>query len=448
MRDRRRVVKIWVVLLTAVTAFATVGVVGLGAAHSRPIESNQSAPAQERGSGSDLHPAGGLSTPAVQPLLGAAAAEVWADEIISPNAQADGYFGNSVALSGTTIVVGAPYETAAGDLDAGHAYTFNAKTGALISTLTSPNAQTGGNFGTSVAVSGRTVVVGAPYETAAGDLDAGHAYTFNAKTGALISTLTSPSAQGGGNFGTSVAVSGRTVVVGAVGETVSGDFAAGQAYTFNAKTGTLISTLSSPNAQTDGYFGTSVAVSGRTVVVGALLENASGYEYAGHAYTFNAKTGALISTLTSPNPQGRGVFGTSVAVSGTTVVVGAPFETAAGDLDAGHAYTFNARTGALISTLNSPNAQTDGYFGSSVAVSGTTVVVGAYGENASGAAFAGHAYTFNAKTGTLISTLNSPNTQTDGYFGNSVAISGKSVVVGSPTEFAFGQSRAGIAYLF
>ena len=61
---------------------------------------------------------------------------------------------------------------------AGHAYIFNAKTGALISTLTSPNAQTYGFFGWSVAISGKTVVVGAPYETGSGIPEAGNAYIF------------------------------------------------------------------------------------------------------------------------------------------------------------------------------------------------------------------------------------------------------------------------------
>ncbi|MGC2289579.1 MAG: hypothetical protein WA688_06955 [Thermoplasmata archaeon] len=99
-------------------------------------------------------------------------------------------------------------------------------------------------------------------------------------------------------------------------------------------------TLTSPNAQTDGYFGVSVAISGKTVVVGAPVETVSGNMYAGHAYTFKGKTGALISTLTSPNAQTDGSFGWSVAVSGTTVVVGAIGETASGYDSAGHSYVF------------------------------------------------------------------------------------------------------------
>ncbi|MGC2288757.1 MAG: hypothetical protein WA688_02730 [Thermoplasmata archaeon] len=396
---------------------------------------------------------GALVLLAVQfsPIAVASPAGIMVVTLTSPNALFRGDFGDSVAVSGTTVVVGAPRETVKGDPDAGHSYLFDAKTGALISTLTSPNAQKDGFFGASVAVSGTTAVVGASGEIVKGASAAGHAYEFNAETGALIRTLTSPNAQSGGTFGVSVAISGSTAVVGASGETAKGVSAAGHAYEFNAKTGTLIRTLSSPNAQEPGYFGDSVAVSSTTVVVGADYETPSGQTYAGHVYTFNAKTGALFSTLTSPNAQQYGYSGTSVAISGSTTVVGAPYETANGLTDGGHAYEFNAKTGTLIRTLTSPIAPKyvdDGGFGYSVFISGTTVIVGGYGESADGFSEAGHAFTFNAKTGALISTLTSLNTLSKGFFGASVAVSGTTVVVGAPGETASGLADAGHAYIF
>ncbi len=367
--------------------------------------------------------------------------------IATPNAHSDGDFGFSVTVSGTTVVVGAPGETGSGKSGAGHAYVFNTKTD-VATALTSPNAQSGGEFGSSVAVSGPAVVVGAPSETASCCGEAGHVYIFSATTGELISTLSSPNPEWGGFFGFSVAISGTTVVVGAPGETASGDEGAGHVYTFSATTGELISTLTSPNVQSYGAFGNSVAISGATIVVGAETENASGDIEAGHAYTFNTTTDELISTLTSPNAQPYGLFGGSVAVSGTTVVVGAGTENASGLPEAGHAYTFSATTGDLISTLTSPNAQSYGLFGVSVAISGTTVAVGAYYETASGQPQAGHAYTLSATTGDLISTLTSPNAQLSGGFGFSVAISGTTVVVGAPNETASGKGSAGHAYIF
>ena len=368
--------------------------------------------------------------------------------LTSSNAQEYGTFGASVAISGKLAVVGAFYETAGGYPSAGHAYVFNANTGALVHTLTSPNAQVDGEFGVSVAISGSLAVVGAQYEAAGGYPSAGHAYIFNAKTGALVQTLTSPNVQDGGLFGYSVAISGSLAIVGAYNEAAGGYSEVGHAYVFNANTGALVQTLTSSNAQEYGAFGASVAISGSLAVVGAYYETAGGYTWAGHAYIFNAKTGALVQALTSPNAQKYGVFGVSVAISSSFAVVGAQYEAAGGYSDAGHAYIFNANTGALIRTLTNPNAQDGGAFGASVAISGKLAMVGAWGETAGGHTGAGHAYVFNANTGALVHTLTSPNAQVDGAFGASVAISGSLAVVGAYNEVAGGYTGAGHAYTY
>ena len=64
--------------------------------------------------------------------------------------------------------------------------------------------------------------------------------------------------------------------------------------------------LASPNSQASGFFGYSVAISGTTVVVGAFGEAVGTAQLAGHAYVFDATTGGLISTLISPNPEAYG----------------------------------------------------------------------------------------------------------------------------------------------
>src|SRR2546426_8167574 len=90
-------------------------------------------------------------------------------------------------------------------------------------------------------------------------------------------------------------------------------------------------------------------------------------------------------TLTSPNAQHAGYFGSSVAINENDpiVVVGAPGETG----NAGHAYVFDATDGSLIATLTSPNANAQisiYFFGSSVSISGTIAVVGAYDDTTNG----------------------------------------------------------------
>jgi len=224
-------------------------------------------------------------------------------------------------------------------------------------------------------------------------------------------------------------------------------FAVSISLLLNAALASSAVTLESPNPQNIGWFGLSVAISGTTVVVGAPEEDVlvfpiAVFLHAGQAYVIDATSGSLVSTLTSHNAVANGEFGASVAISGMTVVVGAPHETAGGN-----AYVFDAASGSLIRTLPSPNG---GGFGASVAISGTTVVVGAPSETAGGQAFAGRAYTLDATTGTVIATLDSPYAQYKGDFGVSVAINecDPTVVVGAPGETASGQFVAGHAYLF
>jgi hypothetical protein len=371
----------------------------------------------------------------------------WADSIngsfISPNAQMSGYFGDAVAISGTTVVVGAPLESAKGHTSAGHAYVFDNSP----LSITSPGLLSTGNFGISVAISGSTLVVGAPYETASGKTGGGHAYIINTRTG-LVWTLTSPNVQQYGDFGFSVGISGSVVVVGAFGESAAGNVDAGHAYTFNATTGVMISKLTSANPQTNGDFGASVAISGATILVGAPYENASGHLDAGHAYKFNASTGKRTANLTSPNAQLDGLFGYAVGVTGTTLAVGAPLEMVSGSSGVGHAYGFLATTNALAFTLTSPNAQASGYFGCAIASAGKTLAVGAYGEAAGTLTSAGNAYVYNDTTGHRILTLTSPNAQAYGNFGQSVGIDGGLVLVGAPDETGASNVGAGHAYTF
>jgi outer membrane protein assembly factor BamB len=363
----------------------------------------------------------------------------------SPNAQIDGDFGDSVATSGNFVVVGAPQEQGSNGL-CGVVYIF---TGIQIiqrvRTLTNPNPNYGGScdtccppqFGASVAISGTTVVVGA-----AGITGKGAAYVFNATTGTLISTLKSPNADP--SFGTSVSIgSNNIVVVGAPYAEANGHDYVGAAYAYNAQTGKLLRTFSSPHPVVDGLFGNGVGISCKTIVVGAPSESANKYQGAGRAYVFNVTTGSLVTTLVSPNSQNGGSFGWAVAISGKTIVVGAAFEGTSG-----RAYVFiGLKTIELITTLSSPNPSSDGQFGISVALSGNTALVGAIGENVRGIEGAGRAYAFNIVTGSLMETFVSPNAQTAGAFGI-VAMSNKAILIGASGENANGLESAGHAYVF
>ncbi len=421
-------------------------------------------------------------------------------------------FGFSVAVSGDTVVVGANLEDSnatginGNQADnsapgAGAAYVFvrSGGTWSQQAYLKASNTNLNYQFGHSVAVSGDTVVVGSPLENGGAtgvngdqsDLSAGNAgaaYVFT-RTGATWSQqayLKASNTDSGDIFGYSVAVAGDTAVVGALLEAsnatgVNGDQAdnslsnAGAAYVFT-RTGTTWSQqayLKASNPGLNDQFAFSVAVSGDTVVVGAVLEdsNATGINgnqadnsalQSGAAYVF-ARTGATWSQqayLKASNTDAGDAFGNSVAVSGDTVVVGALAEDSNATgfngnqadnsaPDAGAAYVFT-RTGTTWSQqayLKASNPDVNDSFGLSVAVSGDTVVVGALGEasNATGvngnqadnsAANAGAAYVFtrNGTTWSQQAYLKASNTDGNDRFSRQVAVSGNTVVVGAVGE--------------
>jgi hypothetical protein len=228
-------------------------------------------------------------------------------------------FGAAMAISGTTAVVGAPAQANG----KGAAYVFT-KTGAIWRQTAELNdAKDGGNFGNPVAISGATIVVGA--STAE---DAGRAYVFT-KTGAVwkrVAELKGSDTVSNDGFGTSVAISGTTAVVGAEGQ----DQCKGRAYVFT-KTGavwkrvaelkgsdTFSVKVGGPNTPCGSLFGSAVAISGTTVVVGADYHPRTAFR----AYVFTkAATGwEQVSELKGPKDAGNGL-GSAVAISGRTALV-------------------------------------------------------------------------------------------------------------------------------
>jgi hypothetical protein len=299
--------------------------------------------------------------------------------------------------------------------------------------LTASDGVSFDRFGVSVAISGPTAVVGAFGQ----NNQTGAAYVF-VRSGTAWSQqakLTASDAHTFDNFGASVAISGLTVVVGA---DMKHDFT-GAAYVF-VRSGTAWSQQAKLTASDGkrGSFGVSVAISGSTVVVGAEAKNF----FTGAAYVF-VRTGTVWhqqARLTASDPAKDSVFGDSVAVSGSTAVVGANHVFGSG---IGAAYVF-VRSGTAWhqqAKLTAPGPATIDYFGNSVAIAGSTAVVGAPGQTSPGAAYvfvrSGTAWSQQAK-------LTASDAASRGFFGGSVAIWRSTAVVGAPNN----NSATGAAYVF
>ena len=106
-------------------------------------------------------------------------------ELTATDGTASDYLGVSVAMSGTTALVGAPYHTVSGHSRQGAAYIFAKSGGSWSETaeLTASDGASGDQLGWSVALSGSVAFVGAPMRTVGGDADQGAMYEFTESGG-------------------------------------------------------------------------------------------------------------------------------------------------------------------------------------------------------------------------------------------------------------------------
>ena len=108
----------------------------------------------------------------------------------------------------------------------------------------------------------------------------------------------------------------------------------------------------------------------------------------------SARADSLLHTLSDPTLVPRALFGYSVAHSGARVVVGAPLDQT-GETGSAYVYDLASATPTVpVATLNNPSPVLNDYFGNSVAISGTRVVVGAYLDD-TGVIAAGSAYVYD-----------------------------------------------------
>jgi hypothetical protein len=295
--------------------------------------------------------------------------------------------------------------------------------------LKASNTGAGDLFGDSVAISGDTLVVGAAFEASSakqinGDqtdnsaANAGAAYVFVREEDGWKQQayLKASNSEAGDLFGISVAISGDTVVIGASAEDSNatgvngkqGDNSAqdaGAAYVFvrNGATWSQQAYLKASNSEASDSFGLVVTISDDTVVVAAPFEdssatgvdgdqtdNSAGESGAAYVFTRSGTTWSQQAYLKASNTEAGDAFGNAVAMSGDTLAVGAPTEDSnatGGDgdqtnnsaINSGAAYVFtrNGVTWSQQVYLKASNTEADDFFGLSVAISGDTMAAGA-----------------------------------------------------------------------
>jgi Ca2+-binding RTX toxin-like protein len=376
-------------------------------------------------------------------------------KITSPTPTTNQWFGNAVAISGDTAVIGAPFEDGAAGANTGAAYVF-VRSGVAWSfqnKLTAPDAAAGDEFGWSVAMSENTLIIGSPLDVVGAVTGAGSAYVFvRPVTSWNFQAKLTADVPADDNFGVSVAVSGDVAAVGAAWDDRPAGFASGAAYVF-ARAGTawsqqarLLSAIPAESAR----FGESVAVAGETVLVGAPFEAAAAGEPrqgAVYVYVRSGVTWTQQARLLAADGVLSGQFGFSMSLSPPTVLIGAP-----GANGTGAAYVFvgSGSSWSQQAKLQASDAAVGDNYGAAVGLSGDTAVVGAPNDNTDFGSRTGSVYAYE-RAGTAWDGENKLMPDDPGaneQFGTSVAVSGATAVVGVPHDATTVGTDAGSAYVF
>jgi hypothetical protein len=368
----------------------------------------------------------------------------WAQEkeLQRSDGAADDKFGVSVAVSGGIAVVGAPSNDVGANPNQGAAYVFDLR--AENFHIKASDGATGDQFGQSVAISGDTVVVGAPFDNVGANGDQGSAYVFvrSGATWTQQQQLFGSDGAASDHFGFAVAISGDTVVIGASNDNVSTNEGQGSAYVF-VRSGTVWSQqqkLTASDGASSDQFGFAVAISGDTLICGAVTDTVGGNASQGSAYVFvrSGTTWSQQQKLTASDGAGGDFFGYSVGISGGTVIVGAPQDDVSFFSDQGSAYVF-VRSGTTWTEqqhLVASDGLVGDQFGFSVGISGDTVVAGAVHDVIGSNQDQGSAYIF-VRTGVTWSQqqkIFAADGQSFDQLGVSVAINGDTVVLGAQAD--------------
>lgn len=374
-----------------------------------------------------------------------------------PTRSAYDWFGYSVSISNNFALVGSSDASRGTLSNCGIAsilqYDTKSSNWNMLSSLSAYDQADSDNFGYSVSLNAYSAglsihaLIGAPKHGFPSFGKAGTAYLYKSHTTNLtqyvnITQFSSPNLQPNANFGYSVALSPSYIVISALYYNNVFPFD-GTVYIFKDLTGNdnwaLLKQLNASDPNQYGNFGSSVAIDGDLILIGAQCGNFNGtLMNTGTAYLFSRNNGGpdmwnMVIRLTSSNPVTNSQFGYSVSISESNIAIGEPYPI-------GNVYLFNQNNGGtnswgLSSIVSPPNGHLSDQFGSSVAIKNFNLAIGAFGFNT----YQGIAYIANLDpiipTNPVISSLfiindTTPATNYD-YFGCSVAIDNNLALFGS-----------------
>jgi len=383
-------------------------------------------------------------------------------------------FSSSVAISGSTVIIGSPNDDDNGNAS-GSAYLYEQNTGGSnnwgeVKKLLPSDGGIRDYFGNSVSIDNDIVIIGSRGDDfGPSNVDFGSTFIFREDAGGSanwgeVLKLSASDGTTSDNFGLSVSIEGENVIISTGTNSPTFSPGNGSIYFFERQAIGIdnwsedIKFSYSDPASLD-YFGISVDVSGDVAIVGASLDDDNGFE-SGAAYLFGKDVGGtdnwgLIKKLLASDGTSDDRFGNSVSISGSTVIVGA-FRDSDIETDNGSAYIFSQNTGGInnwgqAKKLVPGNNTFRTKFGSSVSISGNMAVVGTPNDNINGVE-SGSAYIFSRDMGGSnswgqVKQLTNSDNGFDQRFGGSVSIDSDMVIVGAPDHdaaYLYGQNAGGI----
>lgn len=356
-------------------------------------------------------------------------------------------FGFTVALSGSTALIGkCHYVVGSNGCDgAVYVFSFDGNSWTQQQKLTASDEASTDSFGMSIALSGNTALIGAPYKLSG--YGAVYVFSFNGSTWVEQQRLIASDAKVNDFFGTSVALSGASALVG---EPNGSNTAPGTAYVFTLNGGTWSQQqeLTASDGAVGDDFSRSVALSGSTALIGAPYKNVGGSRSQGAVYVF-ANDGSMWSQqqeLTASDGAPNNDFGTSVALQNDIALVGAPTKANG----TAYEFTFNGTSWTQHQELTASDGAAGDQFAFGVMLSGKTALFGAPNRTIGSNAQQGAAYVFMNSGGQWVELqeLVASDGAANDQFGLSVALSGSTAILGAPYRAVGSTVRQGKAYVF
>jgi len=380
-------------------------------------------------------------------------------KLLASDGVANDSFAYNVALSSNTAVIGAHNtddKIRGKDTGAAYIFTYDGQKWIEQAKLTASDSAPNDTLGGKVAISGNTVIVGAmrdDHETKG--MNSGSSYVFvrQGDHWHQQAKLTADDGSQGDSFGWSIAVQGNTAIIGAPYDDDNGENS-GSVYIFkrSGNTWQQQGKITAQDATQGDLFGISVALSDNTLIVGADLHAEKGLK-AGAAYVFIRQDNKWVqqTKLTASDGAPGDIFGVRVALDNDTALISARRDDDdVMGVDAGSAYIFtrSGTTWHQQMKLTAPDGAADDRFGRSVALNGNIALISAMFQDHHGKK-SGSAYVFKREKN--IWRLHNQLTAHDGaagdVFGWNVALFNKTALISANRDDDKGED-SGSAYVF